>query len=77
MRVEAARSARAAEYLEAAAMCRGLYVASVTDKFPTIPKNVAETYCVKNTGQIEPSSGERSFSLDRRVSVAPMMDWTD
>jgi tRNA-dihydrouridine synthase A len=42
-----------------------------------MPKNQAETRCVNNAGQMASSSGKQSFSVDRRVSVAPMMDWTD
>src|ERR1700752_895150 len=56
--------------------CR-LYVAPATDKLPQMPRNSAETpESVKPTkmGLSDDSSDKK---LDRRISVAPMMDWTD
>jgi hypothetical protein len=42
-----------------------------------IRRNPAETTRVENTTKIGMSVEKRSDSIDRRVSVAPMMDWTD
>ena len=53
------------------------YVPSANDKRPGMPNNPAETPESETPikiGSSEPFSREK---LDRRVSVAPMMDWTD
>src|SRR6202140_5536534 len=56
--------------------CR-LYVASATDKLPGMARNPAETPSMESTGKIGLSSDQEAAKIDRRVSVAPMMDWTD
>ena len=62
---------------EATVNCRSLYVAAASDKFHGIRRNTAETSMMENTTKIGISSGNQGTLLDRRVSVAPMMDWTD
>src|SRR5260370_39911495 len=54
-----------------------LYVSSATDKLPGIRRNPAETPSMENTGKIGISSEKHRVLIDRRLSVAPMMDWTD
>lgn len=56
--------------------CR-LYVASATDKLPGIRRNSPETPRVENTAKIGIFVEKSAATIDRRVSVAPMMDWTD
>src|ERR1700686_2285127 len=56
--------------------CR-LYVASATDKLPGMARNPAETPSMESTGKIGLSSDQEAAKIDRRISVAPMMDWTD
>jgi hypothetical protein len=46
-------------------------------KFPVTRRNTAETRSMESTGKIGLSSEEKAAKIDRRVSVAPMMDWTD
>jgi len=46
-------------------------------KLPEISSNHAETPRVENAGKIGISVEKSSKILDRRISVAPMMDWTD
>ena len=53
------------------------YVSPATDKLPEMARNPAETPSMESTGKIGISSDQKSAKLDRRVSVAPMMDWTD
>lgn len=54
-----------------------LYVPSATGKLPEIRRNPAETARVKNPEKIGISVEKSGDSIDRRLSVAPMMDWTD
>jgi hypothetical protein len=56
--------------------CR-LYVASATDKLPGMPTNPAETPESVKPAKIGLSDDFRREKIDRRISVAPMMDWTD
>src|SRR5437879_10872211 len=56
--------------------CR-LYVASASRKLPGIRRNLAATRMTESTVKLGISSEKQSTLLDRRVSVAPMMDWTD
>src|SRR5438128_1118125 len=56
--------------------CR-LYVACATAKLPQMPRNPAGTRSMESTGKIGISSDQKAEKLDRRISVAPMMDWTD
>jgi hypothetical protein len=56
--------------------CR-LYVASATAKLPATRRNPAETRSMESPGKIAISPDQKAAKLDRRVSVAPMMDWTD
>jgi len=46
-------------------------------KLPEIRRNAAETSQVKDTTKTGISVEKMSSSIDRRISVAPMMDWTD
>lgn len=54
-----------------------LYVPSAISKLPGLRRNPAETSQVEGTTKIGISVEKSSDSIDRRVSVAPMMDWTD
>jgi tRNA-dihydrouridine synthase A len=54
-----------------------LNVTSETDRLPGIRSNPAETPSMVNTGKTGISSEKPRASIDRRLSVAPMMDWTD
>jgi hypothetical protein len=54
-----------------------LYVSSATHKLPGIRRNTAETPSMENTAKIGISSEKPRVLIDRRLSVAPMMDWTD
>jgi tRNA-dihydrouridine synthase A len=54
-----------------------LYVSSATSKLPEIRKNPAVTPQVENATKQGISVEKSSPTLDRRISVAPMMDWTD
>ncbi len=48
-----------------------------TSKLPGMHKNPAETSQVEHTTKIGISVEKTSESIDRKVSVAPRMDWTD
>jgi hypothetical protein len=52
-------------------------VPSATHELPEIRRNPAEMPRMKNSGKIGISSKNSRVSIDRRVSVAPMMDWND
>ena len=54
-----------------------LYVTSETRKLPGMPINPAETPDSKMPIIVGISADVSREKLDRRVSVAPMMDWTD
>ena len=54
-----------------------LYVTSATRELPEMPGNRAETPESKEPGKIGVSDDFSRGKLDRRISVAPMMDWTD
>lgn len=56
--------------------CR-LYVAPTTAKLPEMPINAAEMTEAKKPIEIGESLEKHSVLIDHRVSVAPMMDWTD
>src|SRR5882762_720176 len=56
--------------------CR-LYVASATAKLPRMPQNPAETPGTEIPTKIGISHSKTAEKIDRRISVAPMMDWTD
>src|SRR5688572_14522149 len=53
------------------------YVSPANDKLPGIRRNPAETTRVENATKIGNSIEKGSDLIDRRLSVAPMMDWTD
>jgi hypothetical protein len=40
-------------------------------------KNLAQTHGPGNMIESDTAGKKPSISMDRRVSVAPMMDWTD
>src|SRR6516165_11961353 len=54
-----------------------LYVSSANAKLPQMPRNPAETPESENAGKQGVSDDFSRKNIDRRVSVAPMMDWTD
>src|SRR5665213_820743 len=54
-----------------------LYVSSATRKLDRKGRNTTETRFMENTVKIGISSEKQRVLLDRRLSVAPMMDWTD
>jgi hypothetical protein len=53
-----------------------LYVSPTNGKLPGMPRNTAETPQVENAIKIGVSVEKSSDLIDRRISVAPMMDWT-
>src|SRR5690349_11684568 len=54
-----------------------LYVSSANAKLPGMPENPAETPESEKPSKIGLSDDFSRGKIDRRVSVAPMMDWTD
>jgi hypothetical protein len=42
-----------------------------------MPRNPAETPGAETPAKIGVSSDKKPAKIDRRISVAPMMDWTD
>jgi hypothetical protein len=54
-----------------------LYVSPTNDKLHVMNRNPAETAQVENATKTGISVEKSSDSIDRRISVAPMMDWTD
>src|SRR5262249_16948570 len=54
-----------------------LYVSSANVKLPQMPTNPAETPESGEPAKIGISDDFSRGKIDRRVSVAPMMDWTD
>src|ERR1700721_351956 len=54
-----------------------LYVTSANAKLTRTRRNPAETRSMESTGKIRISDANSGGKLDRRISVAPMMDWTD
>src|SRR5215472_9069287 len=54
-----------------------LYVSSANAKLPAMPTNPAETPESENAGKVGVCDDFSRKNIDRRVSVAPMMDWTD
>jgi hypothetical protein len=64
-------------WLEATSLSCRLYVASASDKFGRIRRNPAATRRMESTEKIGISSDKSRAELYRRISVAPMMDWSD
>ena len=54
-----------------------LYVSSANAKLPGMPTNPAETPDSEKPAKIGISDDFSRKKIDRRISVAPMMDWTD
>jgi tRNA-dihydrouridine synthase A len=54
-----------------------LYVSPTNDKLPGMHRNTAETPQVENAIKGGVSVEKSSDFIDRRISVAPMMEWTD
>ena len=54
-----------------------LYVSPATAKLPLMPRNPTETPDAESPTKISVSHNKTAEKIDRRVSVAPMMDWTD
>ena len=46
-------------------------------QFAGMHRNLALTRAMENSRDLRSSANEAAISLDRRVSVAPMMDYTD
>jgi hypothetical protein len=53
------------------------YVTSANDKLPRIRSNAAETRRMESPTKIGISDEKPAGKIDRRISVAPMMDWTE
>src|SRR6202049_5072106 len=49
----------------------------VTHSLARIRRNIAETHRMESTQKLAISPEKKAASIDRRLSVAPMMDWTD
>jgi hypothetical protein len=56
---------------------KAMSVPSATSKLPEIRRNPAEAPQVENAMEPGISVEKTSKSLDRKISVAPVMDWTD
>jgi hypothetical protein len=56
--------------------CR-LYAASATDKLAGMARNPAEMPDTETPVKAGVSSEQKTARVERRVSVAPMMDWSD
>src|SRR5678816_4369368 len=54
-----------------------LYVSTANGKLHPIRRNPAETPLMENSGKQAEFVEKRSGIADRRIAVAPMMDWTD
>src|SRR5580704_407380 len=54
-----------------------LYGTFATAKLPLMRRNPAETPSSETTTKIGICSRQKAEKIDRRISVAPMMDWTD
>src|SRR3984957_9973912 len=54
-----------------------LNVSAATAKLPGTRRNTAETRSMESTVKIRIPSEQEAVKIDRRISVAPMMDWTD
>src|SRR5882672_5247067 len=54
-----------------------LYICPATHKLARIRRNIAETHRMESTPKLGISSETPRVLIDRRLSVAPMMDWTD
>src|SRR5690606_11170657 len=52
-------------------------VPGVHDKLPAMHRNPSDTSQVENATGAAVSVGKRRDYIDRRISVAPMMEWTD
>jgi hypothetical protein len=53
------------------------FAAAASRRRTGIRRNLAETPRMENAEKIEISELKAAVQLDRRVSVAPMMDWSD
>jgi hypothetical protein len=60
---------------EGTSHCCPLYVPSATSKLAEMPRNPAETPQVENAKKRGISVEKSGDFIDRRISVAPMMDW--
>ena len=54
-----------------------LYVTCATHKLPRIRRNLAATPSMENPIKVGIAAENKCTLIDRRVSIAPMMDWTD
>jgi tRNA-dihydrouridine synthase A len=59
------------------AILDSLYGTSATQELPLMPQNPAETLHAEKPTEIGIAHSKSAAILDRRISVAPMMDWTD
>jgi hypothetical protein len=63
--------------LEETSRCCLLYVSSANAKLPGMPTNPTGTPESGEPAKIGLSGDFSREKIDRRISVAPMMDWTD
>jgi hypothetical protein len=54
-----------------------LYVSPANAKLPEMPEIPTETPNIEKPTEIGISHSKSAGIIDRRISVAPMMDWTD
>jgi hypothetical protein len=54
-----------------------LYVSPANAKLPLMPENSPETSAAEMPEKIGISHNKTAEKIDRRISVAPMIDWTD
>jgi hypothetical protein len=52
-------------------------ITTASEEFLGMRKNLAQTHGPGNMIESDTAGKKPSISMDRRVSVAPMMDWTD
>jgi tRNA-dihydrouridine synthase A len=57
--------------------CCHIYVTSENEKYTRIRGNLAKTQCMNSSVKIGSSIENNALALDRRICVAPMMDYTD
>jgi len=58
-------------------LVRAIFVAAASSQYPEIHRNLAATRRMENRPSAGSSAEKSANPLDRRVSVAPMMDWSD
>jgi hypothetical protein len=73
------RRGRTAPYRNRSVASRSclLYASSANGKLPRMPRSTVETRGTEKPTEIGIADGFPGRKLDRRISVAPMMDWID